>query len=413
MPPFFPRLFGSCGIVPRSVLGGFLYNDKCRCPTPVFPLNFMAETPTPERAQVDSDQPTKFSPADVLPAVEPPSVTFLLQLFLIPLLIVSIIVAVWMMFSWAAQSGTSPREMAREIAAGGSGSWQRAVTLAQLLSSRDASAEKLKDDPEFCKSMADVLSKELKTQLTDSKEDQQRIQSRVFLARVLGEFRTFEGLPTLLEAATHDESDRDINVRLAALEGLAIFASNVGPEKLRDNAEVMKTLELCSHATDENTAPIPGASADYRPRGEIRGAAAYAMGVIGGKPALDRLADMLDDPYPNVRYNATSGLCRSGDPRAVKGLKEMLKPDNTQAGSDERHETEREAKRLEVLRTGIESAKRWNERRASDVDPQPVIELLKTLSAHDLSTFKTPGAKSAIQALARETVLRIEKSNTP
>lgn len=380
---------------------------------PVFPLIFMAETPPPESAPVDSGSPAKFSPADVLPSVEPPSVTFLLQLFLIPLLIVSIIVAVWMMFSWAAQSGTSPRELAREIAAGGNGSWQKAVTLAQLLSSGDASAEKLKDDPDFCKSMADVLAKELKTRLTDSKEDEQRVESRMYLARVLGEFRSFEGLPTLLEAAKNDQSDVDINVRLAALEGLAVFAKNVGPEKLREDTEVMKTLDLCSRATDENTMPVPGASPDYRPRGEIRGAAAFTLGVLGGKPALDRLAEMLDDAYPNVRYNATSGLCRWGDPRAVKGLREMLKPDNIQAGSDERHETEREAKRLEVLRTGIESARRWNERRASNVDSEPVIQLLKTLSESDFATFKSSAAKGVIQPLARETILRIEKSSSP
>ncbi len=372
----------------------------------------MAETPS-ESAPVDSNQPTKFSPADVLPPVEPPSVTFLLQLFLIPLLIVSIIVAVWMMFSWAAQSTSSPRELAREIAAGGNGSWQKAVTLAQLLSSRDSTAEKLKDDPEFCKNMADILAKELKTQLTDSKEDEQRVESRMYLARVLGEFRTFEGLPTLIEAATHDQNDVDINVRLAALEALAVFANNVGPEKLRDEPEVMKALDECSHASDENTSPVAGASPDYRPRGEIRGAAAFTLGVIGGKPALDRLAEMLDDAYPNVRYNATSGLCRWGDPRAVKGLREMLKPDNTQAGADERHETEREAKRLSVLRTGIDSAKRWIERRPSDVDAEPVMQLLKTLAESDLATIKNSGAKGAIQSLARETILRIEKSNSP
>ena len=34
------------------------------------------------------DQPRRFTPQDVLPPVEPPNLTFLLQLFLIPLLIV-------------------------------------------------------------------------------------------------------------------------------------------------------------------------------------------------------------------------------------------------------------------------------------------------------------------------------------
>lgn len=371
----------------------------------------MNDPSSSDTAPPKGDEPSRFSPADVLPPVEPPSVTFLLQLFLIPLLIVSLIVAVWMMFSWAAQSTTSPRELARDIANGGSGSWQKAVTLAQILSSRDSAAEKLKDDSAVCKSLADVLEKDLQRKLTDAESDRQRAQTRMYLARVLGEFRTFDGLPTLLKAATQDDADVDINIRLSALEALAVFAKNVGPEKLRDDPQVMAALETCSRASDENTVAIPGASPDYKPRGEIRGAAAFVLGVIGGKTALDRLAEMLDDAYPNVRYNATGGLCRGGDSRAVKGLREMLNPDNAQAGADERSESEREAKRLKVLQTGIESAKRWNEQKSADVDAAPVVQLLKTLAESDPPQIKSTAGKSGIKTLAREAMLRIESKH--
>ena len=40
-----------------------------------------------------------------LPPVSPPTGTFILQLFLIPLMIVTIVVVLWLLFSWVAHMG--------------------------------------------------------------------------------------------------------------------------------------------------------------------------------------------------------------------------------------------------------------------------------------------------------------------
>ena len=40
----------------------------------------------------------------------------------------------------------------------------------------------------------------------------------------------------------------------------------------------------------------------------IRLRAAYVLGLVGGEKSLDRLAHLLDDPYPDVAYNAATGL---------------------------------------------------------------------------------------------------------
>ena len=51
----------------------------------------------------------------VLPPVQPPTSGFLLQLFFIPMVIVLIIVVVWMLFSWLAHKGATPRELVKEL----------------------------------------------------------------------------------------------------------------------------------------------------------------------------------------------------------------------------------------------------------------------------------------------------------
>src|SRR5262245_45263721 len=70
---------------------------------------------------------------EMLPPVQPPTSGFLLQLFFIPLVIVLIIVVVWMLFSWLANMGATPRELIRELSRRNNASWQRAVTLAEIL----------------------------------------------------------------------------------------------------------------------------------------------------------------------------------------------------------------------------------------------------------------------------------------
>src|SRR5688572_2382537 len=80
-----------------------------------------------------------------LPPVEAPTATFILQLFLIPLLIVSIVVLLWLLFSWIAHMGRdNAAELARAVERGDKSSWQRAYELADLLRSPDPKYDALR-----------------------------------------------------------------------------------------------------------------------------------------------------------------------------------------------------------------------------------------------------------------------------
>jgi HEAT repeat protein len=108
---------------------------------------------------------------------------------------------------------------------------------------------------------------------------------------------------------------------------------------------------------DDSTPPPPpendGEPTLYRPHAELRAVAAYALGVIGGDQAIERLEQMLHDSYPNARYNAATGLARIGNAKCVGVLKEMLDPTNPLAYKDEINPNDQAHKRVTVLLNGM------------------------------------------------------------
>jgi HEAT repeat protein len=352
-------------------------------------------------------KPQKFSPDDILPPVEPPSVTFLLQLFLIPLMIVSIIVGVWLLFSWLATASVDPQQMLQEIRQNREASWQRAVTLASMLDNPDSRYAELRKDPEFARELGEILTEELKTPLTDRKAHDQRLKVRYFLCRALGRMETPEAIPPLLEAAQLDRNVAEVDVRLGALESLALLASQLGPEVFQNNDKAMDVLLACSRASDSSTDKVEGQSADYRPHGEVRGAAAYALGVIGGERATDRLAEMLDDVYPNARYNAATGLARQGDVRAIPVLVEMLDPQNELVAASETAKENRDNQRIQVLKNAIQASVRLAEQQKSAPKLSDLREALNKLATTEISQLKDQAAQGAIQSLAKEAVAQL------
>src|SRR5436190_22923969 len=101
----------------------------------------------PSRATVES-----------LPPVAPPTGTFILQLFLIPLLIVTIVVVLWLMFSWVAHMGRdNAGDVVNAIIREDTASWQRAYELADMLRNRDDSFAGLRQIIELVKTYAILL----------------------------------------------------------------------------------------------------------------------------------------------------------------------------------------------------------------------------------------------------------------
>jgi HEAT repeat protein len=253
------------------------------------------------------------NPEDNLPPVQPPSASFLVQLFVIPLLIVGLIVLLCLMLSWVANLGSQPQELVADLRKLNAGSWQKALTIANLLT--DRRHDELRRDPKMAQQLADVLTEQLK----ESSEAAERVKLRVYLCLALGVFEVEEGLPALLQAARQEKSPVDLEVRKTALEAITRRAdiSAASRQAIAANESVWEAIEEAAAARRDDPVLAP----QYA---QLRARAAYAMGVLGGERALNLLAPLLADADPSVRYNAATGLARHGDPRCVPRLVEML-----------------------------------------------------------------------------------------
>jgi len=142
---------------------------------------------------------------------------------------------------------------------------------------------------------------------------------RIYLCSALGKFEVPTGAAALVKAATSEKQDVDIEVRRAALQGIGTLVEQLSPEQVAENpdmlAAVIKGTEAYAEEGDER-----------RKRELLRSTASYVLGVFPGEEAAERLAKLIHDPCLDVGYNATIGLARRGDERALPLLGEMLDP---------------------------------------------------------------------------------------
>ncbi len=272
-------------------------------------------------------------PDDALPPVEPPNFGFIIQLFVVPGVIVGIIVVVWFLFNWLAQRGNDPRQYVQALRRSNSARWQVASNLADAL--RNPMSASTKTDHQLAAELADILRTEIQAGQTDDED----VKLQGFLAKALGEMTIPDGLPVLIEAASLEGSEGALRVRLAALESLALLASNQPADKPLSDPRLLPTLNEAA-SSDE---------------GAVRSVAAFTLGVIGTDQANDRLAQMLVDAHPDVRYNAATGLSRHGDARALEVLIEMLSPES-EAGLEESEGSEKAFKQQLIWINAIKAA---------------------------------------------------------
>ena len=346
---------------------------------------------------------------DLLPPVEAPTGTFILQLFLIPLLIVSIVVLLWLTFSWLAHmGGDDPQSLITGLGRGDDQSWQGAHRLAELLRNPDPKYDQLRADSKLARQLADLLERDLANP-AQGDGDQLLVMRRMFMCRALGSFTVTDGLPVLMRAAKEERDPIEVQVRLAALEAITTLADNCGPESFQAHAELMNVVLACSREPSDSGPPPTtrnGEETTYRPHAEIRSVAAFALGVIGGNQATERLTQMLRDPYANARYNAATGLARRGDPACVRVLKEMLDPDNNQAARDESNDRDKDRKRATVLINGVRASLELAQANPQ-ADLTEVKAALKALAESPLSQLQSD--RSKIQNAAIEALRLIER----
>ena len=289
-------------------------------------------------ASPDSDPsaPREFSADDALPPVEPPSAGFIVQLFVIPGVIVSIIVLVWLLFNWLAQMGSDPNAYVDAIKRNNEARWQAAVNLANALNNEKGPGfAELRRNREVVKELSSVLDAEI---AAGSMKDNP-INFRFYLCKTLGAFEVADGLPVLLKAAATRRDPAEIVVQCSAIQAIALLAENVrraNPGNAFDSAELTSTLLNASRDED----PL------------VRESASYALGVIGSNEMLERLRSMVDDAYPNVRYNASTGLARRGDSAAIPMLLEMIDP-SEDAGIKIEEEKSRSFKQALIQFNGV------------------------------------------------------------
>lgn len=254
---------------------------------------------------MSADPERPLSPDEALPPVQPPSAGFIVQLFVVPAVIVSAIVLVWLLFNWLAQMGDDPRKYLVALERDNVSRWQVAVNLANAL--RNPRNTELRNDPKLAQELVAILQRDL---AADS-QDEHDLTLRLYLCKALGEFEIGTGAEILAQVARQQLAEREIEVRLGALESLSLLAANVGPRE-------PQVTEIAAQVLSE-------AAKDDDP--QVRTRAAYGLGVLATEAARETLALLLADASPYVRCNAANGLARSGDPRSLPVLVEMLDPE--------------------------------------------------------------------------------------
>jgi HEAT repeats len=318
-------------------------------------------------SQHDASNPFAPPGDDNLPAVQPPSAAFLIQLFVVPALIVLVIVGVWLTFTWLVRR-TSPETMIQGLEQGPSvARWQRASELADML--RNKRFAEFKRNREAAGNLARILDREIEQAGDDRGMQEEAITLRYFLARAIGEFEVQEGIDVLLKAAQTERHPSEQLVRHGALEAIAVRAYNLrrlNPPQTLAHAELEPVLDRL--AADDD--PL------------LRSQAAYALGHIGTPTAVERLEVMADDPHADTRYNAAVALARHGNAKAVETLAEMLDLEelaSKRTDNDQRSEATRRAAIVGNALQAVESLAA----RSPSADLSPVIDVLERLAAAD------------------------------
>jgi len=248
-----------------------------------------------------------FSADDALPPVEPPSASFILQLFVVPGVIVGCIVVLAMLITWLVRSGDDPHRYLKALRNPGPGRWQAANNLANGL--RDGRHEAFKQDSSAARKMGAILVEEIERGSMGSRD----IELRQFLAKALGEMHTAQGLPALLRAASTDRDPAEEIVRRWSVEAIATLAENLAklepPRSIKGPELEQQLLDLSRDESDD-----------------VRIAATMALASVGGGRLLERLQAMLADPVPAVRHNAAVRLALHGNTAAIPVLQEILDP---------------------------------------------------------------------------------------
>ena len=255
----------------------------------------------------EPDHSKPLLPDHALPAVEPPSAGFLVQLFVIPFMIVAILVVGWLFVQWLVQGSNNPHEFVRGLRGNSETRWQAAVNLASALA--NPQNESARRDASLARELSQILLDNIAT----GNMEKQDLLLRDYLCLALGHFNNDAGLPALLKAATTSRDPKEDEVRLAAIYGLGESARSMRDSdgKLPAHPEVIEVLIAASKNDEAFVARRGGAFAGRLGRRSGRGAVSTTLGRFATARALC----------------SSIGAARLGDARAIDTIAEMLSPD--------------------------------------------------------------------------------------
>ena len=208
------------------------------------------------------------------------------QFFLIPLAVVAVVVAVYGGFRLLVADERSPEEYLNDVRTGGRDRrWPAAYELARLMSEPDTETR----FPELAPALVRAF--------VGSEGDDPRV--RRYLALALGRLQSPPG--DTVAVLTDALDDPNTETLISVIWALAL---------LGDESVVPRIAQMYQSADSG-----------------VRKMVVYALGVMPDDGSHTTLRAALDDPVPDVQWNAAVSLVRHGDGRGVTVLGRMLDRD--------------------------------------------------------------------------------------
>ena len=205
------------------------------------------------------------------------------QFFLIPLAVVAVVVAIYGGFRLMVADERTPEQYLSEIRNGGRDQrWPAAFELARLMAEPETEVRFPGLGPALVRAFA------------DSEGDDPRVRRYLALAVGRLESQPAEAVAALTAALDDPDGETVISV-LWALASLG------------DEAAVQRVADMYQS-----------------PDSGVRKMSVYALGVMPDDGSHTTLRAALDDPVPDVQWNAALALARNGDGRGVRVLRRML-----------------------------------------------------------------------------------------
>jgi len=248
----------------------------------------------------NAESPDAGALPEELPPVEPPSASFIMQLFLVPAIIVAAVIGIWALFGQLSASEQDWRQLVTELRSNNEHRrWRGASGLAQMLRA-DMDLGENGQNLASNQQIATELTALMEELLADPTRSEELIRQQDFVIRTLSFLDVHDTtLPVLIEAT---KPDQELIVRAAALRALSIVASRASEQGAPIDRE--EVIDSVSEASQDSEALI-------------RQSSAFAMGFLPGEQLEQRLRVMLEDPDAETRLNAAIAFARRQDPAGI------------------------------------------------------------------------------------------------